>query len=311
MIIAFWSGVFILSLLLLIKGSDWLLESSEKIGLKIGISPFIVGATIVAVSTSLPELVSSIFSVFSGLNEFPVANAVGSNIANILLIIGLSTLFAKKLQVAKDLIDLDLPMLFVTTSIFLLVAYDGTIYFYESLFLLITYVIYLGFSLIYKTEEDEEKVKIPKITTIDILKLIVGSIGLAVGAKYLVDSVIAISESGIVPISAGVITITAVAVGTSLPEVFVSVKAAMKRKSEVALGNILGSNIFNVLVVVGLPGMFGFLTVDKTTLTIGLPVLLLATVLFIVSGISRRIHIQEGVMFLLIYVIFTLKLFGF
>ncbi len=311
MIIAFWSGVFILSLLLLIKGSDWLLESSEKIGLKIGISPFIVGATIVAVSTSLPELVSSILSVFSGLNEFPVANAVGSNIANILLIIGLSTLFAKKLQVAKDLIDLDLPMLFVTTSIFLLVAYDGTIYFYESLFLLITYVIYLGFSLIYKTEEDEEKVKIPKITTIDILKLIVGSIGLAVGAKYLVDSVIAISESGIVPISAGVITITAVAVGTSLPEVFVSVKAAMKRKSEVALGNILGSNIFNVLVVVGLPGMFGFLTVDKTTLTIGLPVLLLATVLFIVSGISRRIHIQEGVMFLLIYVIFTLKLFGF
>ncbi len=309
MIIVFWSIVFIISLLLLIKSSDWLLESSEKIGLKIGMSPFVIGVTIVAFGTSLPELVSSLIAVFSGVMDFPVANAVGSNIANILLVVGVATLFAKKLQVTKDLIDLDLPLLSLSTVIFLLVAYDGTINFYESLFLLITYTTYLGFSLIYKDDQSGEKVKVPKITTFDLLKITIGAIGLAVGAKYLVDAVIHIADS-IPALSTGIIAVTAVAIGTSLPEIFVSVKAAIKRNHEVALGNVFGSNIFNLLVVVGLPGIFGDLVVNNQILILGLPVLLLSTVLFVISGISRRVHVQEGVLFLLIYIIFTAKLFN-
>jgi cation:H+ antiporter len=303
-----WLLVFILSLAVLIKSADWLLDSSEKIGLRIGMSPFIIGVTIVAFGTSLPELISSFVAVFAGIPDFPVANAVGSNIANILLVIGIATLFAKKLQVTKDLIDLDLPLLAISTSIFLVVVWDGSINFFESLFLLATYIIYLGFSLIYKDDESGEKVKRPKITNTDLLKLVVGTLGLALGARFLISSVEQLAL--IFDVAAGVIAITAVALGTSLPEILVSVKAAMKRQSEVALGNIFGSNIFNILVVVGLPGIFGELLVDSQTLLIGLPVLVIATILFVISGISRRVHVQEGALYLLLYVVFISKLFN-
>lgn len=300
--------IFIVSLFILVKGADWLLVSSEKIGLKIGMSPFIIGVTIVAFGTSLPELVSSFFAVFQGLTEFPVANVIGSNIANILLVIGISTILAKRLAVTKDLIDLDLPLVAITTGIFLIIVWDGTVNFYEALFLIVTYVVYLGFSLIYKDDESGQTPKRPNIKTIDIMMLVIGILGLSFGAKFLISSVVELSV--LLNIAPGIITITAVAIGTSLPEVIVSAKAALRRNSEVALGNVFGSNIFNILIVVGVPGIFRDLTVDEKTLTIGVPVLILSTGLFIVSGISKRVHVQEGVLFLLLYVIFIAKLFG-
>lgn len=303
----FWIVVFIVSLFVLIKGADWLLASSEKIGLKIGFSPFIVGVTIVAFGTSFPELVSSLVAVSNGVTEFVVANAVGSNIANILLIIGITTLFARRLAVTKDLIDLDLPLVAISTSIFVVVAWDGVINIFEAVFLVVTYIIYLGFSLIYKDDQSQGRPVKPKITATDILMLVIGIIGLAVGAKYLIDSVVALSEMlNIVP---GVIAISAVALGTSMPELIVSIKAALRRQSEIALGNVLGSNIFNILTVVGIPGLFATLHIDEKTLFIGLPMLILATVLFIISGISRRVHVQEGALYLLLYAIFIAKLF--
>jgi cation:H+ antiporter len=306
--ILMWIVVFIVSLFVLVKGADWLLVSAEKIGLKIGMSPFVIGVTIVAFGTSLPELISSFVAVSQGLSDFVIANAVGSNIANILLVVGLATLASKRLQVTKDLIDLDLPLVAISTSIFLLVAWDGSVNFFESLFLIATYIIYLGFSLIYKDDESTKAPKNVEVTTKDILMLVIGAAGLALGAKYLIDSVEQLAI--ILDIAPGVIAITAVAIGTSLPEVLVSVKAAARRQSEVALGNVFGSNIFNLLAVVGLPGIFGELMVDQRTLMIGLPVLFMSTLLFIISGISRRVHVQEGALFLLLYVIFIAKLFG-
>jgi len=111
-------------------------------------------------------------------------------------------------------------------------------------------------------------------------------------------------------IATGVIAITAVAVGTSLPELLVSAKAALQKKSEIALGNIFGSNVFNALVVIGLPGLFHVLPVDDQTFTIGVPTMALATLLFVISGISRRIHIWEGAFYLSVYVLFIAKLFN-
>jgi len=306
-----WIIVFIASLALLVKSADWLLGASEKIGLVIGLSPFIVGVTIVAFGTSLPELISSLVAVFQGVSEVVTANAVGSNIANILLVIGVSAILAKRLTVSKDLIDLDLPLLALGTTIFLITAWDGSITFVESIFLLITYGIYLFFSIVYKDVEEpgDEKVgKKPKLETRDFLLLSLGIVGLAVGAKYLIDSVIELSS--ILNIGAGVITITAVAIGTSLPELLVSAKAALQGKAETALGNIFGSNIFNILVVTGIPGLFATLKIDEQTLAIGFPLLIIATLLFIISGISKRIHVQEGVLYLVIYVMFIGKLFG-
>ena len=138
--------------------------------------------------------------------------------------------------------------------------------------------------------------------------LILGIIGLAVGANYTIESVLKLSE--IFKISTSFIAITAVAVGTSLPELVVSVRAAMKKKYELALGNVFGSNVFNVLLVVGVPALIRPLVVDELTFTIGLPFLIVATLLFVISGISRRIHIWEGLMYLLIYVVFIVKLIG-
>jgi len=164
----------------------------------------------------------------------------------------------------------------------------------------------LGFALGYK-ETKVEPIKRPTIRPADIVMLAVGVIGLAVGANYLIESIIFVSEAlNIVP---AVITITAVAFGTSLPELLVSVKAAMKGKSDVALGNIFGSNVFNVLAVVGIPGLFGTLIVDAKTIAVGIPVLVVVTVLFIFSGISKRIHVQEGILYLFLYLLFIAKLF--
>ncbi|MCB9806036.1 calcium/sodium antiporter [Candidatus Nomurabacteria bacterium] len=309
MTLIIWIVVFIVSLALLVKSADWLLDGAEKIGLWAGLSPFIVGVTIVAVGTSVPELVSSIAAVVNGISELVVANAVGSNIANILLVLGVATLVGKNLKVTKDLIDLDLPLLTLGTTVFLILAWDGQISLVDSIFLILTYLVYVIFTIVYKEGSDKiEPIERPKLNLKVFVLLAVGIIGIGIGANYLIESVIALST--ILNIGTGVIAITAVAVGTSLPEVLVSAKAALRGQPEVALGNVFGSNIFNVLMVVGVPGIFGRLSIDNPTMMIGFPFLILATAIFVVSGISRKIHIQEGIMYLLIYALFVIKLFG-
>ncbi|MFA5751164.1 MAG: calcium/sodium antiporter [Candidatus Paceibacterota bacterium] len=311
--IILWSAIFIVSLIVLVKGADWLIVSSEKIGLSIGLSPFIVGVTIVGIGTSLPELASSVFAVLEGAVDVPVANAVGSNIANILLIIGFSAVISKRLMVDKDLIDLDLPLVAGSTALFIGMGWDGVITFGESLLLMLGFGVYLLYTILHKDIDIEELsdkkiVKKPKITIKDIVMLIIGILGLILGSKYLIESLISLSS--ILNIATGVIAITAVAVGTSLPELLVSAKAALQGKSEVALGNIFGSNVFNILIVIGLPGLFKTLTLDTQTLYIGIPTLIVTTLLFVISGISKRIYSWEGLFFLLIYVLFIAKLFN-
>lgn len=305
----FWIIVFVVALIILVKGADWLIESSEKMGLALGLSPFIVGVTIVGIGTSFPELISSFVAVFQGVPEVVVANVVGSNIANILLIVGVSTLIGKRLVVSKDLIDLDLPLLATTTVLFLGVLWDAQIIMGESILLLLTYGVYFLYTLFSKDEHDkkDEKIKKPKLVFKDFFFLVLGIISLIFGAKYLIDALVQLST--ILNIATGVIAITAVAVGTSLPELLVSAKAALRGKSEVALGNIFGSNVFNALVVVGLPGLFSALPVDEKTFLIGVPTMAIATLLFVISGISKKIYIWEGFFFLSIYILFVAKLF--
>ena len=302
-----------LSLVVLVKGAGWLLKSAEKIGLAAGLSSFVIGVVIVGLGTSLPEVISSIVATMQGVTEMVAANAIGSNIANILLVVGVSALIGRKLVVSKDLIDLDLPLLAATTVLFLGVAMDGQITRIESMLLMVAFFIYFIYSITYKDESTKKrarkkKAKRPKIVAADILFLILGLLGLIFGAKYLVDSVIELAT--IFDIGVGAISLAAVAVGTSLPELIVSVKAALAGKSDVALGNIFGSNVFNLLLVVGLPGLFTTIAIDHSTLTLGIPVLIVATLLFIIGGISKRMHSYEGAMYLVIYALFIGKLFN-
>ena len=328
--VIFWIIVFIVSLGVLVKGADWLIASAEKIGLAFGLSPFIVGVTIVGVGTSFPELISSFVAVFKDVPDVVAANAIGSNIANILLIVGVSAVIGRRLIVTKSLIDLDLPLLAISTVLLLGIVWDKQITFGESILMLVTYGVYLLYTVLHKDTEDsgeiaeflpsrqerrkhiaahkKEEFTRPKLVTKDFILLVIGILGLVFGAKYLIDALV--NLSAMLNIATGVIAITAVAVGTSLPELLVSVKAALQKKSEIALGNIFGSNVFNALVVIGLPGLFRVLPVDNQIFTIGVPTMALATLLFVISGISRRIHMWEGAFYLLVYVLFVAKLFN-
>ena len=327
-----WIGVFVVSLVVLVKGADWLLASAERIGLACGLSSFIVGVVIVGLGTSFPEVVSSLSAIMKGAPEIVPANVVGSNIANILLIVGISAVVGGRLAVTKSLIDLDLPLLAVASVLFVGVAWDREVVLGESILLLATFGIYVAYTIMHKDDLGEEEeplektptrtqrrghltdmqktdpVERPKIGAKDIVFLLIGLAGLMLGANYLIEAVLRLSE--IIGIGAGVISLAAVALGTSLPELMVSIKAAWQKKPEVALGNIFGSNVFNVLLVMGIPGLFETLRFDEQTFTLGMPVMIVATILFIISGISRRIHVYEGAMYIVVYIFFIGRLFG-
>ena len=333
--------ILIVSLVALVKGADWMLASSEKIGLSVGLSPFIVGVVIVGLGTSYPEFISSVFAVLAGAPDIVPANAVGSNIANIFLVAGVAAIVAGRLSITKSLIDLDIPLLVGATMLFLGVAWDGTITQIESGILFLGFIVYFIYTMtaheadepdtgseVTRVLDTPKTVKLhivnpfkkmldmvngsngrPKVTWTDGLLLVVGVASLAFGAKFLIDSVIELSK--LLNIGQAAIAMFAVAIGTSLPELLVSVKAAWAGKSEVALGNVFGSNVFNLLFVVGVPGLFVTLPLDQSTLELGIPMVILATFFFIISGISRRLHSWEGYMYVLLYVFFIGKLFGF
>lgn len=310
-ILLVWVLIFIVALIVMLKGADLFLISSETIGRAFGLSSFIIGAVIVGLGTSLPELSVALFALAGNAHDVIISNAVGSNVSNILLIIGTSALIARKLVISKNLIDIDLPMIVASTVIFVAVVWNQQVDFGEALILICTYIIYFAYTIFsprgIESDENVSDKKKEKITIKLFIMLILSGASLIFGAKYLIDAVVHIAE--IIHVPSSLISITAVAIGTSLPELIVSVKAARAGKSEIAVGNIFGSNSFNALIVVGLPALFTQLHVDSTTFSIGVPVMAAATFLFLVSGISKRIYLWEGAMFIMFYIFFIGCLF--
>ncbi len=309
--IVLWIGIFVISMIVMLKGADLFLVSSETIGRILGLSAFLIGAVIVGLGTSLPELAVAIFALIKGEESIIISNAVGSNISNILLIIGVAAIVARQLTVSKSLIDIDLPMLIASTVIFLAIVWNGQVDFGEALILIGSYTIYFFYTIFSEKDIDEEvgRKNKEKISIKLIVMLVFSAAALIFGAKYLIDSVVHIAS--FLNIKSALISITAVAIGTSLPELIVSVKAAIAGKSELAIGNIFGSNSFNILMVVGIPALFKQLQVDSVTLQIGIPMMAAATFLFLVSGISRKIYLWEGAMFIMLYIFFIGRLFNF
>lgn len=323
-----WIIIFCVSLFVLIKAADYFTESAEKIGLALKISPFIIGVTIISIGTSLPELATSIIAVIRDQTEIVAANAIGSNIANILLIVGFSALFAGRLVVKRSLIDVDLPLLAAATALIVVVLWDKQVTFGEGIVAIVGYIVYATYTI--KSDKDEKSrpegimpgEDIPatrekrhhhrkkyrdlnwKLFTV----LAVSVLFIYFGAEWTIKSIIEIAI--IIGIPTSLVVMSAMAIGTSLPELVVSVGAARKGKFEIALGNVFGSNIFNILMVIGIPSLFKTLIVDDATYAIGIPFVIGATLLYIFSGISKKIHNWEGMMYLLIYVLFIAKLFG-
>lgn len=313
MSLLFWIGAFLISLAVLIKAADSFTNSASKVGRFFGLSPFIVGVTIVSIGTSLPELASSISAVLKGATEIVAGNVVGSNIANILLVVGLAAVLSRKgrLQVTRNLINLDLPLLAGGSIILMLMfLWDGKVTFWEGIIALAGYLVYLHYTLKHKErkEKKEGKAKKEKLNLKIILGLVFGAIFIYYGANYAIESVVKISE--ILNIGTAVIALTAVAIGTSLPEIFVSISAARKGNDALALGNIFGSNLFNGFVVLGIPALIKTLDVTPIILSVGIPFFIAATLLYVISGITRKIYKWEGAMYLLIYILFIAKLFN-
>lgn len=324
--ILWWVAIFVLSLAVLIKAADWFTKGAEIAGLKLKIKPFIIGVTIVSIGTSLPELVTSMIAVFNNEAAIVVANAVGSNIANILLIVGAASVLAGVLVVKRSLIDLDAPLLAISTAVLLGVIWDKQVTGFEATVLILTYIIYVAYTIkTGQTQGDEverEDSKIKKEVKNNLkademptnvamswhrtaLLMLVGAVGIYFGADWVIKSVTELG--GLLGTSSAVIAITAIAFGTSLPELVVSISAARKGNFEIALGNVFGSNMFNSLMVIGIPGLFTDLPIDPITYQVGIFFLIVATLLYIFSGISRRIYKWEGFMFLILYFLFIAK----
>ena len=298
-------GMFIASLAVLLKASDWFIDSAEEIGLSLGISPFIIGVTIIAFGTSLPELATSIASVFAGDSQIVVGNVIGSNITNIALVLGLVAIYVKLIKLETDLWAIDMPFLISTAFFLWFILRDRQVSTLEAILCLVGLVIFLAYSLGSDDGDGEEH---PKASGKSYLLLIVGGILVWLGAAYTVEAIQNMSD--IMGIGSGVIALSLVALGTSLPEVIVSMNAAKKGKTSIAVGNVLGSNVFNTLAVIGIPALIGPLEIPESIISFSLPLMIVMTLLFGLMTLSRTISRWEGMVLLLFYVYFLVELFS-
>ena len=303
----FWLFIFFISLVLLVKSSDWVVKGASQVGSYFRLPPFIIGVILVGLGTSLPELSSSLAAVLQNKGAIVPANIIGSNITNILLIIGLTALLSWGLVLKNKITVLNYSFLLGATAVFMFMASDGIISSVEGIILFLLSLSYLFYNLRQKNPRSLSDKKERKLKAIDIWQLVFGLAGLILGARYTITSLTHLAFSLKIPET--VIAVTVLALGTSLPELVVSIKAALTKNIGLGLGNIFGSNVFNLLLVGGLPAMIHPLSLDSMTMRIGLPFLGIATFLFILtsSGVFKKIYPWEGFVYLSLYLLFLGK----
>lgn len=309
-----WGGVFIAAITVLIVASNTFIKAAEKIGVAFGIPTFIIGVTIVAAGTSLPELVSSILAVTSGSPEIVIGNVVGSNISNIFLILGFVAVFSRVIRIDYEILNVDLPLLIGSAFMLSIFVMDGHFSLFEAILSIASLVVYLVYALNVETSivnvNDEIKhleEEHPKATPMTWLMLLLGGVLIYFSADYTVTSIIELSA--ILEIGEEVIALSAVSLGTSLPELAVSIAAARKGNPDMAVGNILGSNIFNSFAVMGIPRLFGKLEIPDTVIHFSIPMMVAATLLYFFIAQNKLISRWEGLMLLVFYVYFIGQLF--
>ena len=297
-------------------GAEWLVRGAARIASTMGISPVVVGLTLVALGTSAPELVVGIFAVLRDDGGLLMGNVLGSNLANIGLILGATALITP-LGVADRVVTRDVPiMLLITVFVFPLVL-DGEVDWGDGVILLALLVLYIGFTFIPIDEEMRGlREEVDSITedpdAPQVAQKPLGNVGLVVGgvvglgfggwatvegAEYLAQALGASTE---------VIGLTVVAVGTSLPELVTALVAAARRQPDIAVGNIVGSNIFNLTAVIGTSALVGDFPVGESILALQLPsVLVLSLLLWPVVASARMVRRWEGLLLLAVYVAFA------
>ena len=238
---------------LLVKGADWFVDGASGIAVKLRIPQLVIGLTIVAMGTSAPEAAVSISAALKGSADITIGNIVGSNILNILIILGLASAIVP-IAVAISTIRVDIPFMLLITGVLLALGWDATITLIDGLIMLLLFAAYLGYMLYMAKKGGEEGEEIRDMNLWQaLLYTVIGLVLIVWGADVAVDA--ATSLARIFGLSERFIGLTVVALGTSLPELVTSVTAARKGNADIAIGNIVGSNIFNILCVVGLSAM--------------------------------------------------------
>ncbi len=295
---------------LLMKGADWFVEGASKLAEKFGIPQIVIGLTIVAMGTSLPEAAVSIASAAKGSADIAIGNVVGSNIMNVLLILGLTSVI-KSIPVKKQTMTYEIPfVILVTVVLFGLGYFDGKVGRADGVILWVFMVVYL-FYLRWRAKQGDELEEVgddkPMPLWKMILMILVGAAMIVLGSDVAVDAATALAR--LAGVSERVIGLTIIAFGTSLPELVTSVAAARKGKTDIAIGNIVGSNIFNILFVIGTTALItpvtyqsGFLA--DSMVAIGTVVLLLLCVLP-----KKELRRGGGVVMLVCYSCYFVSLF--
>jgi cation:H+ antiporter len=312
MILLFWIGVFIISLFVVYKSSDLFIDSSEKVGIALHIPDFIIGVTIFSIGTSLPELLTSIVAMYSGQPEIVVGNVVGSNITNILFGLGLLPILVGFFVIDKKLISTDLPILIGSTFLLLVTCYDGKFVLIEALFCLAGFVLYIAYAMKehreYKKQNEEHLKETAKLEVKTIVALLLSCFLLWLGAEFTIKSLIKISS--ITNIATEVVSASALALGTSLPEIITSIMVIRHGKIDIAVGTLLGSNIFNAFGIMGITGLMGTIIIPANMLPFGIGMLVLATLLSFFITLDQEITVWEGWLLIIFYGGYILKLYN-
>lgn len=305
--------LFIVGLVLLILGADLLVRGASRVAEGFGISPLIIGLTIVAFGTSAPELAVSIEAALSNQASIAMGNVVGSNIFNVLFILGVSALIVP-LVVSKQLIRLDVPLMIVLSGIVLWVTYDGNLSRLEGVVFVCGLIGYVAFLIIQQKKNPEPVSDTPKDldssrfsgTFWNLVFVAVGLGLLVLGSNWFVQSAIEFAQ--FLGVSDVVIGLTIVAAGTSMPEVVTSITAALKGERDIAVGNVVGSNVFNIMGVLGISAAIAPSGIDVSTSMIAfdIPVMIAVALaclpIFVTGGVIDRF---EGFIFLGYYVVYT------
>ena len=291
-------GVF-----LLLIGGDFLVKSAASLAKKLNISPFLIGVTVVSFGTSAPELIVSLKAAFNGSSGIAIGNVIGSNIANLALVLGITVLIRPIVLDPKKLRFSWFAML-VASLMFLGFSIDGVLDRVDGLFLISGLILFLILSIRKRDDSfvEEELEKTLKTNLIPVY-FIFGAAGLYYGSELLVDSAITIAKS--FGISEFIIGVSVVALGTSLPELVTSIIAIIKGQSSISVGNLIGSNVFNIFAVLGITSAVNPLKADSFLIAIDLPIMLgvtLLTGLFLL--VSKKLGRVEGLLLITIYIMY-------
>lgn len=309
------AGAMLAGIILLVKGGDWTVDSSVFVARKFGVSPLLVGFTIIAFGTSLPELIVSILANIENSPGIALGNVLGSNIANILFVIGVCAVFTPLVTTSKAVLK-DLIMMLAATVLLAVLLFYGGIGRLAGLGMVVALIIYV--SLQYKMaksgempppEEDESGFSNPAQA---YGFLAMGLVGIALGAQFLVHG--AKTSAVIIGVPDAVIGLSIIALGTSLPELSTSIIAGRKGHSDMVLGNIIGSNVFNILIILGLAaivkpfvaGTFAPQLIDLDIWVVGLVSFLFAGLLLFYNRISKPV----GLVFIAGYALYNIYIYG-